>query len=316
MLSRARRFSGPYCCSEGDALYLLFVDESGTHGGDHPFVLGGMAIHEDDTLRLQRELDQLVINHLGTVPLNLDEFEIHAAEMRNAKKNQMITQKSSIWADYPRRLRLELLNDSYDLICSFRPTNASLPHALFGVVVDHHFRPNWKGMERERFAYEVLLNKFDVMLKRRRVKDNLPNRGLVIHDRRVVAEHDIQQWTSEWRVAAGTVGKVRNLADVPLFTDSRATRLLQIADLVSYALYRRYNSTTADSAYLDRIWPRFDDDNGVVHGCVHYTPSYGSGMCECIPCHDRLIAESTRQVVSRPAVSGERRGKKDANEAP
>ncbi|MGH3700228.1 MAG: DUF3800 domain-containing protein [Pseudonocardiaceae bacterium] len=231
-------------------MYLLFVDESGTHGGDHPFVLGGLAIHEDDTSNLQRELDQLVISHLDVVPLNLDEFEIHAAEMRNAKKNQMTTQKSSIWADYPRQLRLRLLDDTYDLICSFKPANASLPHALFGVVVDHRFRPNWKGMERERFAYEVLLNKFDVMLKRRRVKDHLPNRGLVIHDRRVVAEHDIQQWTSEWRVAAGTVGKVRNLADVPLFTDSRATRLLQIADLVSYALYRRYNSTTTDSAYL------------------------------------------------------------------
>ncbi|MGH3684608.1 MAG: DUF3800 domain-containing protein [Pseudonocardiaceae bacterium] len=171
-------------------------------------------------------------------------------------------------------------------------------------------------MERERFAYEVLLNKFDVMLKRRRVKDHLPNRGLVIHDRRVVAEHDIQQWTSEWRVAAGTVGKVRNLADVPLFTDSRATRLLQIADLVSYALYRRYNSTTTDSAYLNRIWSRFDDDNGVVHGCVHYTPSYGSGACECIPCYDRLIAEAARQTVGRPAASGERRGRTAADEAP
>ena len=48
-------------------------------------MLGGMAIHEDDKLRLQRELGQLVINHLGAVPLNLDEFEIHAAEMRDAK---------------------------------------------------------------------------------------------------------------------------------------------------------------------------------------------------------------------------------------
>lgn len=60
-------------------MYLLFVDESGTHGGKHPFVLGGMAIHEDDTSRLQRDLDQLVISRLGRVPLNLDEFELCAA---------------------------------------------------------------------------------------------------------------------------------------------------------------------------------------------------------------------------------------------
>lgn len=32
----------------GGFMYLLFVDESGTHPGPHPFVLGGVAIHEDD----------------------------------------------------------------------------------------------------------------------------------------------------------------------------------------------------------------------------------------------------------------------------
>lgn len=69
-----------------------------------------------------------------------------------------------------------------------------MPHALFGIVVDRRFRPDWNNIERERFAYEVLLNKFDVMLKRRRVKDNLPNRGLVIHDRRVVAERQVYRW--------------------------------------------------------------------------------------------------------------------------
>lgn len=288
-------------------MYLLFVDESGTHGGNHPFVLGGLAIHEDDTSRLQRDLDQLVISHLGRVPLNLDEFELHAGDMRNAKKPKILTQRASIWADYPRQSRLALLDEAYNLISSFAPGCSSLPHALFGIVVDRRFRPDWNDIERERFAYEVLLNKFDVMLKRRRVKENLPNRGLVIHDRRVVAERDIQQWTSEWREAAGTIGQLRNLADVPLFTDSRATRLLQVADLVSYALFRRYNPDASDPSYLNRIWCRFDDDNGVVHGCVHYTPSYGSGRCECVPCRDRLIAEADRRGAAKPSGSGRNR---------
>lgn len=30
------------------AMYLLFADESGTHGGSHAFVVGGIAIHEQD----------------------------------------------------------------------------------------------------------------------------------------------------------------------------------------------------------------------------------------------------------------------------
>jgi hypothetical protein len=75
-------------------MYLLFVDESGTHGGCHAFVLGGVAIHEDDAHRLQKSLDDLVISELGRVPPNLDEYELHAAEMRNAKKANLQTQSA------------------------------------------------------------------------------------------------------------------------------------------------------------------------------------------------------------------------------
>lgn len=67
-------------------MYLLFVDESGTHGASHSFILGAMGIHEDDAPKLQKGLDQLVIDHLGRVPLNLEDYELHATDLRNAKK--------------------------------------------------------------------------------------------------------------------------------------------------------------------------------------------------------------------------------------
>lgn len=288
-------------------MYLLFVDESGTHGGLHPFVLGALAIHENDAARMQSDLDKLVVKHLGRVPLNIEEFELHAGEMRNAKKPLGSARQTSIWANYPRSLRLALLEEAYDLVTAFRPENAGLPHALFGVVVDRQFHGDWTDLERERYAYEVLLNKFDVMLKRCRVQRGLPNRGLVIHDRRVVAERDIQQWTSEWRVAAGNIGQLRNLADVPLFADSRASRLLQVADLISYALFRRYSPDALDRRYIDRIWARFDSEKGVVYGCVHYTPSYGRGSCDCAACQDRLVAEAQRRIVLPRSVIRRRR---------
>lgn len=282
-------------------MYLLFVDESGTHGGNHPFVLGGIAIHEDDAASMQRALDQLVIRHLGRVPVNLDEFELHAVEMRNAKKPRIedVRRRSSVWAAYPRALRLRLLSDAYDLIGQFTPQNSALAPVLFGVAVDASFHPQWSQIERERFAYEVLLNKFDVMLKTLRVERRLPNRGLVVHDRRVVAEADIQAWTAAWRVTAGNVGQLRNLADVPLFADSRATRLLQVADLVSYALFRRYDPDVHDLRYFEQIWPCFHAEGGIVHGCVHYSPSFGRGSCDCQPCEIRLLAEAKTKVGSR-----------------
>lgn len=290
-------------------MYLLFVDESGTHGGSHAFVLGGIAIHESDTQSFQRALDSLVAKRLERIPPNLDEYELHASEMRNAKKPRPDERKApsvtSIWANIPRSLRLALLSDAYELIAAMRPKNAKLPPSLFGVVVDKNFRPDWNQVERERFAYEVLLNKFDVMLKTVRVQRGLPNRGLVIHDRRVVAERDIQSWTSEWRKAAGNVGQLMNLADVPLFADSRATRLLQVADLVSYSLYRRYNPEIKEEPSFATIWPRFHAEDGAVHGCVHYSPSFGQGACTCEPCSGRLEAEIAHFV--KPAKSSRRR---------
>jgi hypothetical protein len=66
-------------------MYLLSVDESGKHGRQPrvPFRRPG------DPRRRRRPsaaIDSLVIEHLARVPLSLDEYELHAAEMRNAKK--------------------------------------------------------------------------------------------------------------------------------------------------------------------------------------------------------------------------------------
>jgi hypothetical protein len=73
-------------------------------------------------------------------------------------------------------------------------------------------RPN--QVEKEQFAYEVLLNKFDVMLKNLRTRQELPNQGLVIHDRRVIAEREIQSWTS------GGGLRRRRRSDSALFQDA------------------------------------------------------------------------------------------------
>lgn len=279
-------------------MYLLFVDESGTHPGPHPFVLGAMAIHEDDAAQLQKQLDQIVIEKLGRVPPNLDEYEVHASEMRNAKKPKVgaSPQKQSIWANVDRSVRLSILDAVYAKLTAFTPSNPNLPTVLFGVAVERDFHADWSPVERERWAYEVLLGKFDVMLKMLRVQRKLPNRGLVIHDRRVVAERDIQGWTAAWRSTAERIGQLRNLADVPLFGDSRATRLLQVADVVSYAVFRRYNRQALNSDYFDAIWPAFHTEADVVHGAVHYTPSYGDGSCDCEPCKHRLLTEAAKSA--------------------
>lgn len=278
-------------------MYILFVDESGTHGGSHSFILGGLAVHEDDAQNLQTQVDTMISARLGRIPPNLEEYELHASEMRNAKKpRDENARQASIWASVDRNVRHELLDDAYKLIASFQPSNDKLPLATFGVVVDSKFRSDDTKDRREHFAYEVLLNKFDVMLKETRVEQGLPNRGLVVHDRRVVVERDIQAWTSGWRRSAGNVGQLRNLADVPLFADSRATRLLQLADLVAYALFRQYSPSTESDRGFETIYPSFHRVKDTMHGCVHFTPSFGQGSCDCDPCAGRLQAEAAARA--------------------
>lgn len=283
------------------SMYLLFVDESGTHPGNHPFVLGGIAIHEDDAERFQSDLDQVVIDGLGRVPANLEEYEIHASEMRNAKKPREGSQRqASIWAGVTRDVRARVLNSGYELMSRFEPSDPNQPVVLFGVAVERNYHPDWSAVERERLAYEVLLGKFDGMLKTFRESHGVHNRGLVIHDRRVVAERDIQSWTAEWRRTAERIAQLRNLADVPLFGDSRATRLLQAADLVSYGVFRAYNKAAPSAEYFDKLWSMFHSEGEAIHGAIHYTPEYGRGTCDCKPCAQRLIADAVTQRPRRP----------------
>ncbi|MCV5340687.1 DUF3800 domain-containing protein, partial [Escherichia coli] len=59
-------------------------------------------------------------------------------------------------------------------------------------------------------------------------------------------------------------GKLRNFSEVPLFLDSKASRLIQLADLVSYSIFRKFEFN--DDEFYKIIENRFDYHNGKVHG--------------------------------------------------
>ena len=70
------------------------------------------------------------------------------------------------------------------------------------------------------------------------------------------------------------------MADVPLFVDSRATRIIQYADLVAYALWRKFEK--GDDEFFDVISDAFDREGGVVHGLHHFKDPQHS--CDCPGC--------------------------------
>ena len=101
-------------------------------------------------------------------------------------------------------------------------------------------------------------------------------RGLLILDNSS-HETSLQRLANEFRAYGTRWGIIRNLADTPFFVDSRASRLVQLADHVAYAVFRRYNAS--DTQYFDIIAAKFDSADGVLHGLSHKQNNNPSCMC-------------------------------------
>jgi len=271
-------------------MYLLYLDESGTHAGAPVFILSGIAVHENDVWYLQRALHRQVAAALRPHSLDPTRYEIHAKELRasdaelQAKpaKGKNRAKPASPWLDVPARDRRDLLSNAFRSLCNFRGRDARFPFRAFGAVVQSTYA------NKEERAYELVLNKFDEMLGRiYHQHGGERQRGLVLHDVRQKEEQGIQAWTALWRERAGNVGQINNIVDVPVFLDSRASRVIQAADLVSYALWRYYGPTI-EERFLRPMWRLFDEDKGQMHGLIHVTPKFARKECPCPPCQNRF----------------------------
>ncbi len=265
-------------------MYLLYLDESGTHGGSPAFVLAGLAVHEHDAADLQKKMEGVLTRNLPK-GLKPRDFELHATEIKSPIKISKGVKILSPWAQVPYGIRLNTMRSAFWAIANYRCRDATHPYALFGAVIDSSYK------DREQRAYEEVLHRFDELLTRQGYASGVHERGLVIHDRRVI-ERDVQTWTQTWRQVAGRIGKLTHFTDVPLFADSKASRIIQAADFVSWGLWRYYGPS-GDESWVKPLWNRFDCADGVMHGLVHVAPGYREGTCQCPPCRSRIGAQTT-----------------------
>jgi hypothetical protein len=219
-------------------VYLLYVDESGSHGaieGNRAYVLAGLAVHEDDAAALQRTLSELVARH---VPRRADPgaHELHAAEIRHPKRAR------SIWVDTNGKLRRRVLEEALGTIARFPVKRADRPVKAFAVTLEPGDR------DVQRHAFEALLHRFDAFLDDCEAAGD-PHNGIAIADESHL-ELQIQRWAEGWRETATALGQLDHLADVPLFANSRSTRLLQAADLVAWSVWRAHGAQPPDGGWL------------------------------------------------------------------
>jgi hypothetical protein len=101
-------------------------------------------------------------------------------------------------------------------------------------------------------------------------------------------ERPLQSLAKNFRNNGATWGHFRYLAEVPVFIDSEASRIMQLADLVAWATRRKYEHS--DGRFFDPLIPRFDSDGGVIHGLYHARGWMGEA-CFCPACHSRQIRD-------------------------
>ena len=248
-------------------MYVIYLDESGDPNGwnnnqDH-FVLGGIAIHEGQIRQISDSLDRVQAEFFPAISIPL---KFHAVDINNG---------SGRFAQFSSDDRRRMLDAAYDVIAG-----ATYPNAVLFATAMHISAVNNRD-QALRDTFEDLVQRANTFLLRLNNQGN-PQKGLLIIDRSQSTEDRYRTLVSEFRTEGTKYGYLGNIVDIPYFSQSGDTRLLQLADFVAYAVFRSYER--GDNRFINRIMPRFDrrSPNYPPDGLKHITQT--SEACICAAC--------------------------------
>lgn len=224
-------------------MYLLYADESGTSQdvSQQYFILAGFCVFERQCYWLGEELEKIAARFN---PGDSSSVELHGSPMLSGKK---------FWRQYPKEVREQAIQDALRLV-SRHPNNRIFASVIKKIAVS--------PQDPVEVAFEQLASRFDHYLKRLH-KSGDTHRGLIVFDKSTY-ETTLQTLATDFRTVGYTWDVIRNLAEVPLFLDSKASRLIQLADLIAFAIFRHYER--GDSRFYSIIQSGFDTEGGIVHG--------------------------------------------------
>jgi hypothetical protein len=113
-------------------------------------------------------------------------------------------------------------------------------------------------------------------------------------------ERKIQTLTHTFKHVGHTNGTLKNFAEVPLFIDSKASRLIQMADCIAYWIYRHYESR--DSRGMDLIRPYFHTSAGKQSGLSEILSGQAITELESPAVHQHPFPSPTPLGVTLPTV--------------
>jgi hypothetical protein len=259
-------------------MHLLYLDDSGSVANQNEafLVLGGLSLFEAQAHWFTQQLDALA----ETIdPHDPQSVEFHASETFSGRAEPWRSMTRDERRGVIRRI-LEIIRDSYETA------------RVFACAVHKGSFPERDPME---MAFEDLCSRFDLYLGRLQATGDR-QRGLIILDTSSY-ETSLQALARDFRLLGTRWGRiVRNLADTPVFVNSQASRLVQLADHVAYAVFRRYEAS--DTSYFDIISSKFDEEGGRLHGLSHRQK--GDQTCMCPACLSRRLTESIGRLEKEP----------------
>ena len=255
-----------------NAMHILYVDDSGDveNPKERHFVLGAVSIFERGLYHQIKAADDCVASfNLG----DPHEIELHGSPMYAGR--------DSVWRSVrDRPSREKMITQALQTLSGHSSVR------LFAVVVDKEAA---SPRDAVALAFEEMCNRFNLFLAR--TNDRLPSaqgqRGLIVMDE-MKHEKPLQMLARKYRVDGARWGHFKNLAEVPLFVDSTASRGVQLADLVAWATWRRYEFQ--DGRFFDPVLRLFDAEGGVIHGLVHR--HFDRIDCYCPACLTRAKRDS------------------------
>ena len=253
-------------------MHLLYLDDAGSekNSSEEYIVLGGISVFESTAYHLAHELDLLA----ETIdPANPGEVEFHASEI--------FSRRISPWNKLSKEEAQGVIKAVLKILA-----NASASTHAFACAIH---KSSFPAVNRLSFAFEDLTKRFDIFLNKLNF-DGDRQRGLLILDESA-HETTLQNLAQNFRRIGTQWGSIKHLADIPFFVNSKASRLIQLADHVAYAVFRRYNAY--DTQYLDLIAHRFYSSENVIHGLAHKQKI--TFNCMCLACMSRRTMQSMEE---------------------
>lgn len=289
--------------------YLCYIDESGTPevpGTTSHFVLAGLAIPIDRWQEADRQVTAILDKY------DLAEGELHTAWLVRAYPEQSKIADFDKLSRVARRsavsrfragelLRLRKLKNTkpyhqakktYAKTADYIHLSRSERTALVGEVaaclaqwdfavlffeaIDKlHFDPVRTKRSVGDQAFEQVVSRFEQFLAR---KGTPLVHGLLVHDNNETVASKHTALMRRFHQDGTLWAKINLINETPLFVDSKLTRMVQLADLCSYAVRRFVENGEVD--LFGAILGRADVVDNVVVGARHYA----SMDCVCRIC--------------------------------